>query len=170
MCRSTAVPIYPALRHMPRPRGAVGAGWSPEGGTGELQKGTIQRCRGEEAAYISSPLLHGSAESRRGQLLGVALQGPGGGRGYQRLMSRSCHFFGPFHRLLPCNRRYLTSPHSASQTASTLTEKPVSSTDVAISPRPNTPWATYAPPSSFNTVMVCLSGLTIQYSGIPASA
>jgi hypothetical protein len=73
---------------MSRPRGAVGAGRSPAGALGSSGDGALQSCRGEKAVYISSPVLHGSAESLGGQLIWVTLQGPADGRGHQRPWDR----------------------------------------------------------------------------------
>ena len=58
----------------------------------------------------------------------------------------------------------------ASKTSFTTTAKPSSRTEVAVSPRRNTPCSTYCACSNRSTVIDSSSGCTIQYSGMPPSA
>ena len=60
--------------------------------------------------------------------------------------------------------------YPASSTAATATVKPSSSTEVADVPRVKTPCSTYAVPARRSTRIGAVTGLTIQYSGLPARA
>ena len=62
------------------------------------------------------------------------------------------------------------SPPAASNTSPTFTVNPGRAGELARSPRSYTPCVTYPASPSARTVMVCVSGSTIQYSGIAASA
>ena len=73
----------------------------------------------------------------------------------------------------PSARRRLhviTRVHVASNSSRTSTEKPGRMGEPACSPGWNTPCSLYSSPNRTSTVSVPVTGLAIQYSGIPASA